>query len=77
MHSESSCAALVVDLYLYCLKYIKYTFSQDTANIHDLRGSDTLSGEATPSKLLFSPSEKGSAQKGKNLLPVGSKFFPF
>ena len=28
-------------------------------------------------KTVFRPSEMGSTQKGKNLLPLGSKFFPF
>ena len=42
-----------------------------------LRGMNTLSGETTLSKLFCLPSEKGSTLKGKNLLPIGSKFFPF
>ena len=33
--------------------------------------------ETTLRKLFLLPSEKGSALKGKNLLPTGSKFFPF
>ena len=40
-------------------------------------GIDTLSGEITLSKLIFFPSEKRFNPKGKNLLPLGSKFFPF
>ena len=31
----------------------------------------------TLSDLFCPPSEKGSTLKGKNLLPKGSKFFPF
>ena len=42
-----------------------------------LRGMNTLSVETTLLKLLCLPSEKGSTPKGKNLLPIGSKFFPF
>ena len=28
-------------------------------------------------QIILSPSEKGSTLKGRNLLPFGSKFFPF
>ena len=41
------------------------------------RETDTLSKEITLSILFFRPSEKRSTLKGKNLLPGGSKFFPF
>ena len=40
-------------------------------------GMDTISRAATFSKLFSFPYGKGSALKGKNLLPKGSKFFPF
>ena len=40
------------------------------------REIDKLSGEGTV-KLVCLPSEKGSTLKRKNLLPLGSKFFPF
>ena len=36
---------------------------------HLLRGTDTMSGEITPTKLFSRPSEKGSNLKGNNLLP--------
>ena len=36
---------------------------------------DTLSREVT--KLILSPSEKGTTLKGKNFAPFGNKFFPF
>ena len=35
---------------------------------------DTLSGETTI-RIDFSPTEKGSTLKGKNLLPVGANSF--
>ena len=41
-----------------------------------LRETDILLAEATMSKLFCFPSEKGSTLKEKNLLPMGSKFFP-
>ena len=37
---------------------------------------DTLSRDATLSKLFSSFLKKGSTLTGKNLLPMGSKFFP-
>ena len=40
-----------------------------------LSGMDTLSGEATLSKLFCLPSGKGSSLKGKNLLPGGANSF--
>ena len=42
-----------------------------------LKGTDTLVGEATLSKLFCRHSEKGSTLTEKNLLPKGSKIFPF
>ena len=36
-----------------------------------LRGMDTLTGEATLSKMFCLPSENGFTLKGKNLLPMG------
>ena len=36
---------------------------------------DTLTREVTLSKLILSPSEKGSALKRKNLLPLGTNSF--
>ena len=42
-----------------------------------LREIDTLSREATLSKVILCVSEKGSGLKGKNLLSLGSTFFPF
>ena len=38
-----------------------------------LRGMDTLSGETSLSDLFYLPSEKGSALKGKNLLPFSER----
>ena len=38
-------------------------------------GLDTLSGEATQSKLFCIPSEKGPSRKGKNLFPMGANSF--
>ena len=38
---------------------------------------DTLLRETSQSKLFGLPSEKGSTLEGKNLLPIGRKFFPF
>ena len=40
-----------------------------------LRGTATHSGEVTPSKLFYLPSEKESTVKGKNLIPVGANSF--
>ena len=42
-----------------------------------IKGMKTVSGEATLSKWFCLLSEKGPILKGKNLLPVRSKFFPF
>ena len=41
-----------------------------------LREIDTLPGEATISKLIYFPSEKGSTLREKYLFPTGSKYFP-
>ena len=42
-----------------------------------LRGTDTLSGKSTLSKLFYLPSEKGFTLKGKNLFPAAANSFLF
>ena len=47
----------------------------NTHSIIFLRFFDTLSGEATLSKLIRFPFNKGSTLKGKNFLPLGTNSF--
>ena len=50
---------------------------QSMINALLFRERDTLSLGTTLSKLFLFPSEKGCTLKGKSLLPLGSKLFPF
>ena len=63
--------------YFYFIFFIFYFFFilHVLLRTFSLRGMDTLSREVTAVKVALRPSEKGSTQKGKNLL--GSKFFLF
>ena len=50
----------------------KYAYEAHQCLCHLLQGIDTLSGEATLSKLFCIPS-----QNGQDFAPLGSRFFPF